>query len=371
MPAASGRLSVFPLSLGILIPDTLRYAAGLPPSILPENLVFFDLETTGLSGGAGTVAFLAAFGRFSGPDQLRVNQYLLLDFPGECDFLEALLPEFAVPALGGKPPLIVSYNGKTFDAPLLRSRCLLNGIAPPDFPHADLLHPSRRLWKRLLPGCSQGEIETAVLGLDRGGDTPGALAPDIWFSFLKTGDPAGLMGICDHNIRDVFGLARLFAAILDIAENPENPGLRPGASRSTAYSYDLENLALHWRKACRRNPEIFGSTADTGSGLLREAARRNYPRAVFVFALDLFRAGRFAEGRARLLQLASGGGRDTVAEVPHGLRAAAYRALAIDAERRLRAPETALTYVEAALELGEVRESLRRELSRRKERLSR
>jgi hypothetical protein len=112
------------------------------------DLLFFDLETTGL-GGAGTVAFLAAFGRLivpegapmegraGGPWQLRVDQYLLLDFPGEDAFLEALLPEFGSPGFPGEReaenprPVVVSYNGKAFDTPLLRTRCLMKGIRAP------------------------------------------------------------------------------------------------------------------------------------------------------------------------------------------------------------------------------------------------
>ena len=134
---------VFPRGLGIAAPDFFGYFSAAGGKAGPESLRFFDLETTGLSSGAGTVAFLAAFGRFvpamaggmDGRYMLRVNQYLLLDYPGENDFLEAALKEFACDWKGtgteetARPPLIVTYNGKTFDAQILKTRCLMAKVA--------------------------------------------------------------------------------------------------------------------------------------------------------------------------------------------------------------------------------------------------
>jgi uncharacterized protein YprB with RNaseH-like and TPR domain len=345
------------------VPDLFRYTAAA--SLTAETLLFFDLETTGLSGGAGTVAFLAAFGRFArtepeAPYLLRVDQYLLLEYPGEGDFLAALLRE-----LGGQgggegssfpPPLLVTYNGKTFDVPLLRTRCLMNGIEPPVPFQADLLHPARRLWKRLLADCSQGEIETALLGLDRTGDTPGALAPDIWFDFLRTGDTRELRGISDHNVRDIAGLARLFAVLTVIAEGPL-------PARKT-YPYDIENLALYWRKTCR-GYSLFGggdSLSRTGRAILNEAAREGHPRAVLALARDLFREGSFALARDYLAGWVSGG-------YPPAAKAAALRMLAVDAEWRLRDIPRALAYTEEALTLEGVSQKLGDDLLRRRERL--
>jgi hypothetical protein len=344
-----------PRALPILIPDLLRYAGGAG-SPAPEDLLFFDLETTGLSGGAGTVAFLAALGRFVLPGGLRVDQYLLLDYPGEADFLAALLPELtASGGPGGKAPLIVTYNGKTFDLPLLKTRCLMNGISPPELPQADLLHPARRLWKRLLPGCSQGEIETTVLGLDRTGDTPGALAPEIWFSFLRTGASGELLGICDHNLRDISGLAHLFAAFAWIAGGP--------VQARVVYPYDIENLALHWRKASGRNPAFFdGELFAAGGELLALAAGEGRPRAIFALARDLFRGQKPVLAREYLGSIIAG-------EYPPRTKAVAGRMLAIDAEWRLRDPRAALAYTETALAREGIPEQLKNELLRRRERL--
>jgi hypothetical protein len=371
---------VFPPALKVLVPDFFRY--DWPPD--PGDLLFFDLETTGLSSGAGTLAFLAAFGRFvkskgrpgdkAGANlNLEVTQYLLLDYPGETDFLEAALAEFGrkgppggfTPqgkAPEGKPPLAVTYNGKTFDAQILKVRCLMNGMIPPVFSHADLLHPARRLWKRVLPSCSQGEIETAVLGLDRTGDIPGAMAPDIWFGFLKTGETGPLGGICDHNIKDISGLARLFHALVNISGDP--------LGTLAAYRGDLENLALHWRKLCRAYAPLEDAIHETGAALLAEAVERGHPRAAFVLARDLFRRGDFEAGRACLEKTARG---RHAAQANSRIRAEAYRALAIDADRRLGDRERALLYTDAALALdtpaGALPARLREDLERRRDRL--
>jgi uncharacterized protein YprB with RNaseH-like and TPR domain len=346
-----------PRSLPILIPDLLRYSPDLPG---PEDMVFFDLETTGLSGGAGTVAFLAAFGRFVRSDsgmgafRLRLDQYLLLDYPGEDEFLAALLQEFEP---GRGPPLVVTYNGKSFDSQILKTRCIMKGRRPPAYYPADLLHPARRLWKRFLPSCSQGEIETAILGLDRTGDVSGALAPDIWFSFLKTADPQPLMGICDHNRRDILGLASLFSALVRIADAP--------LVVQGKFRYDSEALALRWREALVkvRDRDFGEAVVEAGLELLAAAAEE-HPRSALVFAQDLLTQGHAGEGRRRLLRIARG-------SVDGVFRAAAYRVLAIDAEWRRKAPGEALALVEEALALADAGEGQRRDFLRREERLRR
>jgi uncharacterized protein YprB with RNaseH-like and TPR domain len=350
---------VLPPALKALVPDFLQHTWPLETG----DLLFFDLETTGLSGGAGTLAFLAAFGRFAkskaaGNLILEATQYLLLDYPGENDFLEAALAEFGK---GGKPPWMLTYNGKTFDAQILKVRCLMNGMTPPVFSHADLLHPARRLWKRVLPSCSQGEIETAALGLDRTGDVPGAMAPDIWFDYLKNGETGALKGICDHNIKDIYGLARLFHALVNISGNP--------LGTHSVYRWDLENLALHWRKLCRTHAPLEESLHETGAVLLAEAAERGHPRAAFTLALDLFRRGDFEAGRAWLEKIACHAVRAEHADTR--ISAAAYRVLAIDAERRLCDREQALLYTEAALDLNApLSARLREDLIRRRDRLA-
>ena len=280
----------FPVALPVLIPDLIRHqATGETPKI--DDLLLFDLETTGLSGGAGTIAFLAAFGRFVPPAEIAITQYLLLDYPGEPDFLEGVTGEFSARS----PPYMVSYNGKSFDSQILRNRLLMNGIKPPDYGHADLLHPARRLWKRKLADCSQATIEVEILGLDRAGDVSGALAPEIWFSFLRDGERNELLSICEHNAKDIAGLATIFLALNEIAKNP--------VQRLEKYDYDLETLALAWHDTLRRNRMRFldgearNHITDTGERLLTQAAESGYPRAAIVLAKN-------AEWRKRDIKLA-------------------------------------------------------------------
>jgi uncharacterized protein YprB with RNaseH-like and TPR domain len=346
-------------ALAILVPD-LQPCLYADQNLSPEDFVFFDLETTGLSSGAGTLAFLAAFGRFETADfdeisgQLQYvlcfTQYLLLDYPGENDFLEALLPEFDV-------PFIVSYNGKCFDSQILRTRCLMNAIAPPVFRQVDLLHPARRLWKRTLASCSQAEIETSILGLDRTGDISGAFAPDIWFSFLRTGETEPLLGICDHNKKDITGLASIFTAFTRIADDPSR--------FSETYRLDKENLALCWRRSVlKHGGGIFEETVRrTGDSLIRVAAEYGYPKAALVLGFDCMKKGFFEEARRQLSVICCGLFPDTV-------KALALRSLAIDAERHLKDVRKALSYVESGLALEGIGNTLRADFEHRRERLS-
>jgi len=318
---------ILPAALPVIIPD-LR----LRPLPAPTDFLFFDLETTGLSGGAGTIAFLAAFGRPEG-DTLRVTQYLLLDYPGESDFLNAILGEFS-----NENTAVVTYNGKLFDAQILNNRCLMNGIRLLDFFHIDLLHPARRLWKRTIGSCSQSSIETNVLRLDRGDDIPGALAPEIWFDFLKTGNTDRLIGICAHNLSDISGLAAILSAMIEIIDNPLN---------GCNYCVDMERLALYWRGYIRSldgHGLEFDNIKDTGKKLLRETVMK-YPYGSFFYAKDCLREGDYDTGIKVLYDIA-------VSEFPDTVKALALRSLAIDSEYRLKDAAQALRYSQSALELA-------------------
>lgn len=252
-------VSVPPDFLEILFRTGRSYTEGL----CPEDLLFFDLETTGLSGGAGTVAFLAAFGEIR-DSCLEVRQYLLLDYPGEPVLISCIEQE-----LNKKPgAVLVSYNGKAFDTQILRSRFILQGKFLPDKDHIDLLSISRLLWRGLLPSCSLSSLELLILQKERQGDIPGALAPQIWFSFLREG-PQGkalkdLLAVCEHNLLDIKGLAALFSLILSIGANPL------GALADT--TFNLDRLALAWPESQLRR------------GLLLEAGQRGSARALYELA---------------------------------------------------------------------------------------
>ncbi len=189
-----------------------------------ENLLCFDTETTGLSGGAGTVSFLVGWARVTGDSEqprVEVSQWFLRDLPGEPDLIDALDGVFS----GARG--LVSFNGASFDLPLLRSRWALAGKEFPRLPHRDDLHPSRRLWKRLLDSCRLGEIEASLLGIHRTDDVPGSLVPALWFDYLRAGASADfvtpLEGVLRHHAQDVYSLLCLDLVLARIRQDPDGP----------------------------------------------------------------------------------------------------------------------------------------------------
>jgi uncharacterized protein len=176
-------------------------------------LRFFDLETTGLSGGAGTIAFLAALG-FRSPEGFSIRQFFLADYPGERDFVEAILGLLSVSSV------LVTYNGRSFDYPLLKTRCVMNGLEAPEPLHLDVLYPARRLWRKASGGASLGLLEGRVLGQDRGPDVPGSRIPALYLDFLRTGTEAEMGLVMSHNASDVSSLARLFSRVAAVYESP-------------------------------------------------------------------------------------------------------------------------------------------------------
>jgi hypothetical protein len=170
----------------------------------PSLLVFLDTETTGLAGGTGTCAFLIGVGNIEGM-KFEVRQFFLRDYPEEKALLEALAE--MLEACEG----IVTFNGKTFDVPLLETRYALARMKSPfeRLVHFDALHPARRLWKLRLESCKLTDLETAVLGVTREGDVPGSEIPAIYFDYLRTGDAQGLQPVFYHNALDVVSLAAL------------------------------------------------------------------------------------------------------------------------------------------------------------------
>ena len=239
-----------------------RLAAAAPQAparIGRENLRFFDLETTGLSGGTGTIAFLAAVGRFEDGD-FTLTQVFLEDYPGEGAFLACLLP-----LLGGDT-CIVSYNGKAFDLPLLRTRCVMNGLAPPEFRHhVDALFAARRLWKRVHGGASLGLLEHEVLGIQRGEDLPGALIPEVWLSFAREGQSPLMPLVLSHNALDVVGLARLLERAQAIFDDPRS---RSGRSDLDRFGLGRTLLAAGRMGEGEELLEAAAADGDERAGLL-------------------------------------------------------------------------------------------------------
>jgi hypothetical protein len=180
-----------------------------------NKTIFLDTETTGLAEGAGTYIFLIGLGYFR-EEQFCIRQYFMRDYNEERALLSAvneLLSNFEV---------VVSYNGKTFDYPLIQSRYIMSGIKMnlEDPCHFDLLYPTRRLWKRRLENCSLATVERDILGVNRENDVPGYLVPDIYFRYLKTKDARDMKSVFEHNLQDILSLVALAAKIGDFLEKP-------------------------------------------------------------------------------------------------------------------------------------------------------
>lgn len=169
---------------------------------------YFDTETTGLSTGAGTVIILAASARLEG-DRIRVRQFLLPDYPHEPALLRALTAELR------SVERLVTYNGRTFDLPMLAARLTVHGLfrdqaTVPDA-HDDLLPLARRLFRRPLGGARLADVEAGVLGVRRLSDCAGSEVPARYFGYLAGGSPDILAEVLDHNFQDVVSLALLEA----------------------------------------------------------------------------------------------------------------------------------------------------------------
>ena len=178
--------------------------AGLSPA------AYFDTETTGLSTGAGTVIFLAGTARVSG-GRLVARQYLLPDYHHERSLLRAVANDLAASAR------VVTYNGRTFDLPMLAARLTVHGLfreqaSLPDA-HDDLLPDARRLFRRPLGGARLADVESGVLGVQRTSDCPGSEVPMRYFGYVRGGSPDILAEVLDHNFQDVVSLALLEAEL--------------------------------------------------------------------------------------------------------------------------------------------------------------
>ncbi len=180
-----------------------------------DTLAFLDIETTGM-GGSGTYAFLVGVGRFEG-EQFRLAQFFMRD-PAEEPAQLAALTDFLAPC-----HTLVTFNGKSFDAPVLNSRYISNGDRFPllDAPHLDLLHLARRLWRDRLPSRRLGALETHILGATRTEeDTPGFLIPTIYFNYVRDRDARPLKGVFYHNALDVLAMAALLTHIAGMLADP-------------------------------------------------------------------------------------------------------------------------------------------------------
>lgn len=183
-----------------------------------EGSLFFDTETTGLAGGSGTYAFLIGLARFEG-SRLRIEQLFMREHQEERAMLYYLAP-LLEEATG-----LVSFNGKAYDAQLLLTRFLMNRMRTvlEDTPHLDLLPLSRRIWGLGLSDCRLETLEHEVLGRPRHEDTPGWMVPQIFFRYLRNRDARPLVGVVDHNYRDLLAMVGLLGCLTEMVEQPRAP----------------------------------------------------------------------------------------------------------------------------------------------------
>lgn len=213
----------------------------------PRSVIFLDTETTGLSGGTGTVAFLVGVGRWSSSG-FTVEQYLMRDYHEERAMLLGLQD-----SLTGAQAL-VTFNGKAFDIPLLQSRFVLARQRWPlaGAVHLDLLHPARRIWKLRLGSCSLANLESHILGIERENDIPGHLIPQVYFRYVRTRNPQGIGNILSHNRQDIETLARLAVRMGEIFSGQSSKELEPvdlfSAGRY-AHALGERELAVRWNEA--------------------------------------------------------------------------------------------------------------------------
>ena len=210
---------------------------------------YLDTETTGLAGGAGTLAFLIGAASVT-RDGFVLKQWFIREHGEEASALHSLalyLADFDT---------LVSYNGRSYDQPLLETRYTLSRQKTPfsRLEHLDLLYGARRLWKLRFESCRLVELERQILGHERVGDVPGELIPQLYFDFLRTGRADRLKAVLEHNALDILSLAFLAGVIPVAFDDPLACELKHGAelsglARWLAAQERLDEAAVLYRRA--------------------------------------------------------------------------------------------------------------------------
>jgi len=239
-----------PVDLPASIDLSLLARDGLSGPLSTDKCLFFDLETTGLAGGAGTYAFLIGFA-YIRAEQIVCEQYFLPDYGREADLFHLLNDWF------GRFDYFVSYNGKSYDMPLLRNRFRLNRqkTSFTEAYHIDLVHYCRRIWKDSLPDCRLGTIESLLLDdVKRTGDIPGAMIPQAYFDYLTTDRIHDIIRIIEHNRQDLFSMPLVLGRLARLREDAralplDAPAIKRLAKlaaekNETGFLSVLENMAI-------------------------------------------------------------------------------------------------------------------------------
>lgn len=322
-----GELSELPEDLlTVLEPDERVKAPA-------ERWVFVDTETTGLSGGTGTVAFLIGAGWIT-PRGFELKQYFLRDHSEEASALAALGAHLAA------FDVVVTYNGKAFDVPLLETRYVMARMKSPfaRMAHVDLLFGARRVWRLALERCRLQDLETRIIGVERVGDVGGGFIPELYFEWLRTGNGRPLEPVFRHNATDILSLACLTAVAPMAMRDPAR--LRSGA--------EMVGVARWLRNEGRLEEAL---------GLMRAALRRRMEEPLVYETL--WQVGEIERKLGRV---------EAAVEVWKELSAVrnpwqvqALERLAVHYEHGWKNPVLALEMTRAALALGESAELRKRE----------
>jgi uncharacterized protein len=303
-------------ALRLLVPDAADEISD------PEQWLFLDAETTGLAGGSGTYAFLVGIAWWE-DGGLEIEQFFLREYSEERSMLLALRERIA------ERPVLVTFNGKSFDWPLLETRYRMSQkvLAPSPRAHLDFLHPARSLWRLRLGSVRLSELETHVLGWDRGADLLSGQIPQIYFDYLRGGPPERLVPVLNHNQMDLRGLAALSNRILSLLSDAENLGQDGFELFGVSRICDKRGERTRARKLYEKSIAAFLPT-ETDRAARRSLARLAKRDGDFELACDLWNG---ALGNSR-----------------QGYEA--YEQLAIYYEHKARDPEQALQVVRKAVD---------------------
>ena len=329
-----------------LEPDGLRRIGWSGRAFDVRRCLFLDTETTGLSGGAGTVAFLVGVGFVEG-ESFAVEQYLMRDYGDEPELLDQLarrMQDFDA---------VCTFNGRNFDLPLLQTRFTMCRMRDRwrELEQLDLLYPARRTWKKRIGSCRLANLEAQILGQPRESDLPGSEAPQRFFDYLRTGDFSLLDEVVDHNRQDIVTLGTLLAHLCGLYAHPERETRKTdlfSMGRALENQGELRPARELYRIAAIPSPA--GSvSALAGNRVAAEAAWRMYLLA---------RKNRNHEAMREILEQMAG---------RRQLRNRIYVELSKLYEHHYKNPRRALRYAELAVRYVDAPDA--EALSRRRERL--
>jgi hypothetical protein len=329
--------SVRPEVWAILFPALVQ--TGDPPFRRP---LFIDTETTGLSGGTGTLPFMIGSGHFD-EGGFTVTVLTLLDPSGEASFLRAWLD--LVDRV--QPDCLVSFNGRAFDLPLIESRFILNRLpyGLDRLPHLDFLYPARSLWGWTFPSRRLGILGEELLGISREDDISGEFIPALYFDFLRKKRLAMLEPVVRHNALDIVGLAALIVLAASYLQDPACIA-RAGEHLGTAI-------------LCERCGDLVKAEAALERELAVCRDKRIRAEAIKRMAICRKRQKRFAEAA------------DLWRELLPGLDKRAFWELIVHTERREGAPEASAELIRQALARLPLTALQRRQLEARLVRMAR